>query len=1143
MKLLPELTNLRPEFKEIPAKQNEILANLGRPHIDSFNYMLNEGIEDMLYRLEPAVFELANQNRIKLRITDINIEPPTVPMMMVDVAERRVFPSECRQKADTYAGMCTITLAWELNGMPQPPLTREMGRIPIMLKSKACNLGDLSPEELVARGEHEDEWGGYFIVRGNEKLVRMLVMTRRNYPIVVNRNTWRDRGKDFSSTGVFLRCVRNDQHSTNNVLHFLTNGTAKLMFSIRRALSFIPVVMILKALVNLSDNEIYRKLIVGFENDQYYKRCVMNMLRELHDVNMHSTQDCRSSMGTLLRYQLNLTNMPKWYTNEQAGSYILDNFVLIHLDSNADKFNLLVHMVQKLFAVVQGRYAAETLDSPMMQELMLGGHMYQKFLRELCLSTMGLVRMNLSKLCPDASSPMLTSNEVMMALKNVAGFHHPLTMFLATGNLAKASDMGLMQNSGLVILAENINRMRYMSHFRAVHRGSFFLTMRTTETRQLLPDAWGFICPVHTPDGEPCGLLNHLTADCTVSVTQDPDKVANIASTLVSLGMQPIEAPKGVGAEPHECYVVLLEGRMLGMLPRAIARQVVQKLRLLKIDGEIIPDQTEIAFIPEREGGQFPGLFLFVGPARMMRPVKNLLCNKTELIGSFEQVYMDICVTPEEAYPNLTTHMELSKTSFLSNLAQLIPMPDCNQSPRNMYQCQMGKQTMGTPCHNWDKQCIAKMYRLQTPATPLFRPVHYDNINLDNYAMGTNAIVAVISYTGYDMEDAMIINKSAYERGFAAGNIYKTEYVELTGENFFARDPKNMTLNVHLDNDGLPFKGAQLTRNTPLYCYFDYNDHTYHVVHYKSSEDAIVDNVKLGRPLQDSGRGVGRGNMAVVGKQLILTYRVPRNPNVGDKFASRAGQKGICSQQWPAIDLPFTESGMIPDIIFNPHGFPSRMTIAMMIETMAGKTGACHGLVHDATPFRYDEDNTAIDYFGRLLEQSGYDYYGTERMYSGVDGREMKVDIFFGVVHYQRLRHMVSDKWQVRSTGPIDQVTHQPNKGRSRGGGVRFGEMERDGLISHGASFLLQDRLLHGSDKVVTLVCRGCGTMLGPMDSVTKRLAVNSNELQHTPATCRLCEDDKEIGHVEIPYIFKFLVSQLSAMNINVKLQLSYPDI
>ncbi|KFB39803.1 AGAP009539-PA-like protein [Anopheles sinensis] len=1144
MKQLPELTNLRPKYKQIPEKQNELLANLGRPHIDSFNYMLREGIEDLLYRLEPLMFEMANQNRIKLSVSDITIAKPSVPISLVEGQERRIFPSECRQKGDLYGGMCTITLNWELDGIKQPSVTREMGRIPIMLRSDACNLSGLSPAELVERGEHADEWGGHFLIGGNEKLVRMLITVRRNYPVAMNRKSWKNRGKDFSTTGVLIRCVREDQLATNNVLHYIQNGTAKLMISIRKSLNFIPIMLLLKSLTNYTDNTIYRKLIAGYEDDQYYKRCIMGMLRDLHAENLHNGQQCRQFLGSLFRIRLGLGFMPKWYSDEQAGDYLLDTCLLFHLHNNQDKFNMLVLMMQKLYVVVQGKAHAESIDSAMMQEVLLGGHIYHLLLRELCISTLSNVRQNLLKLCPDQDSLTVTSHEVMQALKNSSGFQAAMTNFFATGNLARAREMGMTQESGLVIIAENINRMRYMSHFRAVHRGSFFLTMRTTEARQLTPDAWGFICPVHTPDGTPCGLLNHLTSDCTISVTQAPDKVKNIEKHLVLLGMHPIEfvgeSALGAALPMREFYSVLLEGKVLGMLPRDNASQVVQKLRMLKIDG-VIPTTTEIVFVPARVGGQFPGLFLFVGPARMMRPVKNLTYNRTELIGTFEQVYLDICITPEEAYPNLTTHMELSKTSFLSNLAQLIPMPDCNQSPRNMYQCQMGKQTMGTPCQNWNKQCTAKMYRLQTPAAPLFRPVHYDNMDMDDYAMGTNAIVAVVSYTGYDMEDAMIINKSAEERGFAAGTIYKHEKVELGDDSFFARDPRDASLAISLDNDGMPFQGAELTFGTPFYCYFDVNDHQYHVVKYKSSENGIVDSVKMGSPY-DTMRS-GKLSYSEVKKQCIITYRIPRNPNVGDKFASRAGQKGICSQKWPAIDLPFTESGMIPDIIFNPHGFPSRMTIAMMIETMAGKTAACHGLVHDATPFRFNEENTAIDYFGRLLESSGYNYYGTERMYSGVDGREMKADIFFGVVHYQRLRHMVSDKWQVRSTGPIDQVTQQPNKGRKRGGGVRFGEMERDGLMSHGAAFLLQDRLFHGSDKVTALVCRRCGTLLGPLDSVTKRLASNSNEFQHLPATCRLCQDDKEIGHVEIPYIFKFLVSQLSSMNINVKLQCSFPDL
>ncbi|EDO30235.1 predicted protein, partial [Nematostella vectensis] len=171
--------------------------------------------------------------------------------------------------------------------------------------------------------------------------------------------------------------------------------------------------------------------------------------------------------------------------------------------------------------------------------------------------------------------------------------------------------------------------------------------------------------------------------------------------------------------------------------------------------------------------------------------------------------------------------------------------------------------------------------------------------------------------------------------------------------------------------------------------------------------------------------------------KACIKLRIQRNPIIGDKFSSRHGQKGICSQKWPVKNMPFSESGT-PDIIFNPHGFPSRMTIGMMIESMAGKSAALNGHVYDATPFTFSEDDSAIDYFGKLLVKSGYDYFGTERLYSGIDGREFEADIFMGVVYYQRLRHMVADKFQVRTTGPIDALTHQPVQGRKRQGGIRF---------------------------------------------------------------------------------------------------------
>ncbi|CAG8757166.1 15604_t:CDS:2, partial [Acaulospora colombiana] len=208
-------------------------------------------------------------------------------------------------------------------------------------------------------------------------------------------------------------------------------------------------------------------------------------------------------------------------------------------------------------------------------------------------------------------------------------------------------------------------------------------------------------------------------------------------------------------------------------------------------------------------------------------------------------------------------------------------------------------------------------------------------------------------------------------------------------------------------------------------------------------------------------------------QKVHITVRITRSPVVGDN-----------------------ESGIQPDVIINPHAFPSRMTIGMFVESMAGKAGAMHGLAQDATPFEFSEDDTAIDYFGKQLLAAGYNYYGNEPMYSGITGEEFAADIYLGVVYYQRLRHMVSDKFQVRSTCPVDPTTRQPVKGRKRAGGIRFGEMERDALIAHGTSFLLQDRLMNCSDYSTAWVCRSCGSLisLGYEDITIGGLALDSGE-------------------------------------------------
>ncbi|KAG5882320.1 hypothetical protein JTB14_016636 [Gonioctena quinquepunctata] len=238
----------------------------------------------------------------------------------------------------------------------------------------------MKPNELVDHGEHEQEWGGYFVIKGNEKLVRMLLMTRRNYPIAIKRSGWKQRGALFSDAGISIRCVKEDQTATTNVLHFVTDGSAKLMFSYHRVLYYTPLCLILKCLCNYSDQYIYQKLIQGYEDDMYYTDCIRNMLRAVHIENLHTTEECRAYLGKMFRVKF--YECPEWNTDIEIANFILNKCILIHLDSNEDKFNMLVFMTQKLFTFSQEKCKLEGADAVMMQELLLGGHLYLQLVKE-----------------------------------------------------------------------------------------------------------------------------------------------------------------------------------------------------------------------------------------------------------------------------------------------------------------------------------------------------------------------------------------------------------------------------------------------------------------------------------------------------------------------------------------------------------------------------------------------------------------------------------------------------------------------------------------------------------------------------------------------------------------------------------------
>ncbi|XP_066535596.1 DNA-directed RNA polymerase I subunit RPA2 [Hoplias malabaricus] len=1110
----------QPGFGTPPKQQRGAVQDLVKAHIESFNQATSEGLSRVVQAIPPLEFTHKG-DRISLAFAEASIQSPLVAKGGI-CKDLRVFPAECRGRRCTYRGKLVADVSWSVNGVPKGIVKHSLGQVPIMVKSKLCNLHGLSPKELIEHHEEAEEMGGYFIVNGIEKVIRMLIMPRRNFPIALARPKFRSRGQGYTQYGISMHCVRDEHTAINMNLHYLDNGTVMLNFIYRKELFFLPLGFALKALVNFSDYQIYQEMIKGREDNSFYKSCVSEMLRLVMEEGCVTRGKVLNYLGERFRVKLTL---PEWYTNEQCAKFLLDECLCIHLKSDVEKFYMLCLMTRKLFAFAKQECQEENPDSLMCQEVLTPGQLYLMFLKEKMTGWLVSVKLALDKRSQRVGG--LTTENIIRVFSMGTDLTKAFEYMLATGNLVSKTGLGMLQESGLCVVADKLNFIRYLSHFRCVHRGAAFAKMRTTTVRKLLPESWGFLCPVHTPDGEPCGLMNHMTAQC--EIVSSVSSTITLPALLCSLGVTPMDSTPG---QPYaNCYPVILDGAMVGWMEKDLASSVVESLRRFKVLRQNkMPPWTEITLVPQTgKASLYPGLYLFTTPCRMVRPVRNLALGQQELIGTFEQLYINVGIFESEIEEGVTTHQELFPQSMLSVVASFIPFSDHNQSPRNMYQCQMGKQTMGFPLHSYLERSDNKLYRLQTPQSPLVRPLMYDHYNMDNYPVGTNAVVAVISYTGYDMEDAMIVNKSSWERGFAHGSVYKTELVDL-GEKakgldsvVFGTKPGDPKVGNKLDVDGLPPIGTVLNYGDPYYSYINLNTGQSYVTFYKSQESCVVDNIKV----CSNDTGTGRF------KRICITMRIPRNPTIGDKFASRHGQKGILSRLWPAEDMPFTESGMTPDILFNPHGFPSRMTIGMLIESMAGKSAALHGLCHDATPFTFSEENSALEHFGEMLKAAGYNYYGTERLYSGLSGLELEADIFIGVVYYQRLRHMVSDKFQVRTTGARDKVTNQPVGGRNIQGGIRFGEMERDALLAHGSSFLLHDRLFNCSDRSVAQVCVDCGSLLSPL---LEKPPPHWSATRHRETICLLCKKSDSIDTVSVPYVFRYFVAELAAMNIKIKL-------
>lgn len=482
---------------------------------------------------------------------------------------------------------------------------------------------------------------------------------------------------------------------------------------------------------------------------------------------------------------------------------------------------------------------------------------------------------------------------------------------------------------------------------------------------------------------------------------------------------------------------------------------------------------------------------------------------------------------------HLWTHCEIHPSMILGICASIIPFPDHNQSPRNTYQSAMGKQAMGVFLTNYQVRMDTMANILYYPQKPLATTRSMEYLKFRELPAGQNAIVAILCYSGYNQEDSMIMNQSSIDRGLFRSMFYRVyqdseEKIDMNQAQSFEKPTRETTMRMKrstydkLEDDGLVAPGTRVSGEDVIVgktANLSKDDMTAEIgsrnanqtkrdvsTQLRSTEAGIIDKVML------STNSEGH-------KFVKVRIRATKIPQIGDKFASRHGQKGTIGVTYRNEDMPFTAEGIVPDLIINPHAIPSRMTVAHLVECQLSKVGSLAGFEGDATPFT----DVTVEAVSGNLRQQGYHSRGFEIMYNGHTGKKLMAQVFLGPTYYQRLKHLVDDKIHARARGPMQILTRQPVEGRARDGGLRFGEMERDCMISHGVAGFLKERLFDASDAYRLHVCDLCG-----LQAIAQ---IKKNQFE-----CRACRNTTKISQVHIPYAAKLLFQELMAMNISPRI-------
>lgn len=1110
-----------------------------------------------------------HEYQVDLLFENVSLRKPTI--FENNGAILPMMPNDARMRNLTYASPLFVDVRVKTtfidNTKGGERQTRErlfpnvhLGKIPVMVGSKYCLLHDQKHLAPIALGECAEDYGGYFIVGGGERVIISQERMAANRPVVFRNN--RNPTKEVEVIEVKSIGPDNDQVPKSNAVKIMYHPKNPQIHLLRatmpRVKTDIPLWILFRALGVGRDKDIC-DLIIGPESDGTFDGLLAESIQEAIDVRTQET--------ALAWMSTHVSSWSSRTTKQMKIEDILSLELFPHIGLtpafNYDKACFLAHMTRKVMWVASARMPNDDRDAYPNKLVDLPGFLLANLFRTYF--TTKMIKDIRSSLAKEIHSGGWRASGNFEEIVNVSNINKViksvilevgLKTSLATGNFGSAK-IGGPSKIGVSQVLNRLNYIAGISHLRRIST-PIEKTGKLVAPRKLHNTQWGYICPSETPEGHSVGVVKNMSSTSIVSIYSNAKTVREYINSIGTL--KPLSTTSVI--EKHTSTRMFLNGAWIGTLSTGDTLATLEKLRKAKRCGRIHVQTGIIWKASLRE------IWITTEAGRMLRPLfyaqalrdiaadsSGKLLAEVAALPNWERLllwctpagnnlieYIDpgetesayIAMLPEDVKKpgESYTHAEIHPSTALGTLASNIPFPDHNQSPRNSYQAAMGKQAMGMYALNFRDRFDALAHLLCYPQVSFVSPFMSKFYGAQAMPSGQNIVVAILTYTGYNQEDSIMINRGSLDRGLFRSIFYRTYKDEerknqSSGEEerFVKPDPaltkqmKNANYskldetgfvpeNTYVDTDDILI-GKYVPLRVPTGMVIPAGAKRFRDVSrtMRNNETGWVDRIFKNR----NGEGYSFAKVRV---------RQDRIPEIGDKFSSRHGQKGTCGMILDPEDMPTTASGLVPDIIINPHCIPSRMTIAQLMETLLGKMGREMGCLGDGSPF----NNVTLEGLTKIMRDDlGLEPAGNEVLYNGYTGRQMETSIFMGPCFYQRLRHCSADKMHSRSSGPLVMLTRQPAEGRAREGGLRFGEMERDCVVAHGISEFTKERFMECSDLFRCWSCQDCGliAVVNPKEGIWN---------------CKGCGNSTKFSAIEIPYAYKLLLQELETMCISSRI-------